>query len=84
MSYKLSNFHNYINIYSNKKTLVNLNNWTCGFGSALSCLIDNITYLNQFNIKVKPLWNKNSDNFKYSFIDISNILSSSVKFLRNS
>jgi hypothetical protein len=66
MSYKLSNFHNYINIYSNKKTLVNLNNWTCGFGSALSCLIDNITYLNQFNIKVKPLWNKNSDNFKYS------------------
>jgi hypothetical protein len=66
MSFNLSEFNNFIHNYSNGNTIVYLENWRCGFGSALSCLIDNMKYFNNYNIKIKPQWNKNSDTFKYS------------------
>lgn len=66
MSYKLSEFPSQITMYSDGNTVIYLENWRCGFGSALVCLIDNMKYFNNYNIKIKPLWNRNSDTFKYS------------------
>jgi hypothetical protein len=66
MLYNLSDFMKVIPNYSDGNTIVYLQNWRCGFGSALACLIDNMVFLEKYNIKVKPIWNNNSDNFKYS------------------
>ena len=66
MSYKLSEFSKVINNFSDGNTIVYLENWRCGFGSALATLIDNMVFFAKYNIKIKPIWNKNSDTFKYS------------------
>jgi hypothetical protein len=65
-TYKISEFNKFINNYSNKNTVIYLQNWGCGFGSALVCLIDNMVYLKRNNIDVIPLWNNNTNEFKYS------------------
>lgn len=50
-----------------KDATIYLVNWPCGFGSAIQIHLSNAQYIHAINtdIQVVPLFNRNSDHFKY-------------------
>jgi hypothetical protein len=66
MEYNLSDFKPILNKLAFLNNTVYLKNWPSGFGSALTCLIDNIEYFNKYDVIIKPLWTTVSEGFKYT------------------
>ena len=66
MEHNLTEFHTRIHLLKHLNVSVYLKNWIAGFGSALVCLIDNISYFNKFGVTIYPLWVKQTDAFKYT------------------
>ena len=63
---KLSELDSYINTIKNSNTIVYIKNYTYGFCSTLLCFINNLEYLQEYNLNIYPLWNNNTEYFKYS------------------
>ena len=63
---KLSEFDNYMDSIKNTNAIVYIKNYAYGFCSTLICFINNLEYLQEHNLNIYPLWNKNTEYFKYS------------------